>query len=103
MSLEDRKLRELQISDDLREAFDLYQLQDLVTVGEVQEGMEQVRLLGREFRHIHIELKSIMEEPAYVGEFPEVTGLSEQVKQYLRDGKTKVRELEKVEAEAQVR
>ena len=30
-----------------------------------------------------------MEEPAYVGEFPEVTGLSEQVKQYLRDGKTK--------------
>ena len=103
MSLENRKLRELQISDDLREAFDLYQLQDLVTVGEVQEGMEQVRLLGREFRHIHIELKLIMEEPAYAGEFPEVTELSEQVKQYLRDGKTKVRELEKVEAEAQVK
>ncbi len=101
MALEDRKLKELQISD-LRESFDLYQLQDLLTISEVQEGMEQVRLLGREFRHIHIELKSIMDEQDYIGEYTQVDDMSEQVKKYLRDGKAKVRNLDKAVIDAQV-
>ena len=102
MALEERKLKELQISDDLRVSFDLYQLQDLMTVTEVQEGMEQVRMLGQEFRHIHIELYSIMDEDDYDKEYLQKNDMKEQVRKYLRDGKNKVRELEKAEADAQV-
>ena len=93
MADSEQAVKEMQIMDDLNEAFDLFDLEYCVTVDEISEGMSEISERGREFRHIHIELKNLLGD-AHAGTYPKYEETCKKVRQYARDGKTKIREIE---------
>ena len=68
---EEKRVKEIQICDDLEEAFTLYALDDLETEDGVSEGLAYISDLGKEYRHIHIELKELLGEKPYAETYPE--------------------------------
>ena len=53
----EKRVKEMQICDDLDEAFTLYALKELVTEDEISEGLDHISDLFKEYRHIHVDLK----------------------------------------------
>ena len=52
----EKRVKEMQICDDLDEAFTLYALKELVTEDEISEGLDHISELFKEYRHIHVDL-----------------------------------------------
>ena len=94
MDVKHLKIKELQISDDLEESFSLYNLEDLVNHSELTEGLDSIGSLGRQFRHVHIELKDALDEPTYEMEYSEkyATTLTD-VRTYQKDARQRIRDL----------
>ena len=47
----EKRVKELQLRNDINEAFTLYALADLETEDEISEGMAHISELGKEHRH----------------------------------------------------
>ena len=58
--LEEKKLEELQIYGDIQDIFATHVVNDIDTVDELTEVLEEISCLNKDYRHIHVELKSIM-------------------------------------------
>ena len=86
----EKRVKELQLRDDIDEAFTLYALADLETEDEISEGIAQISELGREYRHIHVELKEILGDNAYGTEYP-VNPVTDSVRNYLTEARDKKR------------
>ena len=54
--LEEKKLLELQIFDDIQDIYDTHALDGVDGLEELEEVLEEISLLTRKFRHIHAEL-----------------------------------------------
>ena len=92
------EIQELQISDDLDESFSLYDLEDLVSHTELTEGLVSIGSLGRQFRHVHIELKDVMDEQEYNTKYlAKYTTTHTKVRKYQTDGRQRIRDLNTVE------
>ena len=61
--IEEKNIKELQINEDFVEAFDLYHLNDLDTINELTEGIEEINELGKAYRHIHVSWKWLWQNP----------------------------------------
>ena len=60
--LEEKKLLELQIFDDIKNIYDTNLLNEMETVEDLEEVLAEVSLLNKKFRHVHVELKYLMGE-----------------------------------------
>ena len=94
------RVRELQICDDLVDAFTLFNLDELDTCEEISEGMTHITELGKQYRHIHVELKELLGDAPYTAAYPldddqEEKAWTVRVRQYIRDARTKRKNLEK--------
>ena len=91
------EIQELQISDDLDDSFSLYDLEDLVSHTELTEGLVSIGSLGRQFRHVHIELKDVMDEEEYNAKYlAKYTTTHTKVRKYQTDGRQRIRDLNTV-------
>ena len=91
---EEKRVKEIQICDDLEEAFTLYAPDDLETEDEVSEGLAYISDLGKEYRHIHIELKELLGEELYAQSYPE-SKVTERVRKYTKDARERKRTISK--------
>ena len=57
--LKEKKLEELLIHDDIQYIFDTNVAEDMDSI-ELMEVLEEISRLNKDYRHIHVELKSMM-------------------------------------------
>ena len=86
------KLNELKIVGDINHALGMYDFKDEVNEDEIMDGVGVMTELGKQFRHIHIELKDEMGDN-YEGQYPEYEKTNELVLAFLREAKSKLRVL----------
>ena len=91
MDLRAKQLKEKQIIDDLTECFLLFSLADLETTEEIHEGLDSIGDLGRQLRHIHIDLKEEMGNDAYGDAYPNFNEEVEKVRGYVTDARKKLK------------
>ena len=84
----EKRVMEMQLCDDIDEAFKLYALEDLETEDEISEGLVHMSELGKKYRHIHVELKVMLGDDAYATEYPE-NQVTEKVREYTTEARTK--------------
>ena len=70
MASEEKKLLELQIFDDIKNIYDTNNLEELETVDDLTELLEEISLLNKQYRHVHVELKYLMDKD-YEAAYPE--------------------------------
>lgn len=91
--IEEKEIKELQINEDLVEAFELYDLNDLDTINELTEGIEQINELGKVYRHIHVELEMAMGEKNHSEHYNNYPKVIEQIRTFLKNARTKIKTL----------
>ena len=83
MDLGEIRIKEMQIDDDLKELFKLYDFNDLFTIDDISEGVTQITEVSRQYRHIHIELKNMMGDEDYTAGYPKCEEVIEEVRKYV--------------------
>ena len=89
----DSKLKEKQIMDDLTESFLLFSLEELSSSDDIQDGIASIGQIGRDYRHIHIQLKDELGEDAYTEQYAGFDDTVKKVRQYQKDAKAKLKTL----------
>ena len=92
----DSRIREKQIADDLNESFLLFSLDEAESPDEIQDGLESIGQIGRDYRHVHIQLKDELGEVAYNEQYVEFEDVVKKVRQYRKDAKFKLRTFMKI-------
>ena len=90
--MDDLRLREAKIRDDLEHLFHVYDLKDLDTVDEVRDALRAVSDLSQKFRHVHVELKSLLADN-YETEFPKAPKDFEVLRSYEKNGRKLIQKL----------
>ena len=88
--LEEKKLLELQIFDDIKYIYDTNVLDDIECVEDLDEVLREVSDLTKRFRHIHVELKYLLGED-YADAYPEFDKRLEGLKKYALAVKQKMK------------
>ena len=88
--LEEKKLLELQIFDDIQDIYDTHALDGVDGLEELEEVLEEISLLTRKFRHIHVELKFRLGE-GYAASYPQFDKRLEGLRQYTNSVKQKIK------------
>ena len=99
MDLDRLKLKEKQVRTDLAESLRLYDLQDLDTVDDVLEGLENITEIGKSYRHLHCELEMAMGDVDYLAAYPKAEEFTDKVRQFQASAKAKSRLLKKQESD----
>ena len=81
-------IKELQLINNIDEAFTIYALADIETEDEISEGLAHIIELGKEYRHIHVELKEMLGDVAYATAYPE-NQVTEEVRKYTKEARSK--------------
>ena len=89
------KIKERQIVDDINEFFLLSSLDELDSAEDIQEGLDTIAQLSKEFRHLHIQLQEELGKENYDAEFTEFNGLLAEIRKYQKDGKAKLKSIPK--------
>ena len=89
----DSKLKEKQITDDLNEAFLLFSLEELSSSDDIEDGVASIGQIGRDYRHIHIQLKDELGEDAYAEQYAGFEDTVTKVRKYQKDAKAKLKTL----------
>ena len=88
--LEEKKLLELQIFDDIKFIYDTNVLDDIDSVEYLDEVLSEVSDLTKRFRHIHVELKYLLGD-GYADAYPEFDKRLEGLKKYTLAVKQKMK------------
>ena len=67
------KIRERQIVDDINEFFLLSSLDELDSAEDIQEGLDTIAQLSKEFRHLHIQLQEELGKEIYDAELEKLS------------------------------
>ena len=60
-ALDEKKLLELRIFDDIKNIYDTnVNLEELETVEDLTDVLNEILLLNRQYRHVHVDLKYLM-------------------------------------------
>ena len=60
-TLDEKKLSELRIFDDIKNVYDSnVDLDELDTVEDLTEVLDEILLLNKQYRHVHVDLKYLM-------------------------------------------
>ena len=90
MALSEKKLKELKVRGDIQEIFDTCAGDDLETVDEITENLEEMNRLGKEYRHIHIELKSLMGDE-YASAYANYHDFLDRIRTFISNEKCKLK------------
>ena len=77
------EVRELQVVGEINHNIELYNLDELISEDEISEGVDTLRELGKEFRHLHVELQSQLGSD-YAGNYPHYGKTANKVTNYLK-------------------
>ena len=69
MNIEREITEKIKIREDIKHSLNLYTLDDLITDEGISKGMKVMSELGKNFRHIDIELKNKMDEHDYAARY----------------------------------
>ena len=83
-------IRELQIVGVIHHSLALYDLDDLFTEDEISEGIGVMTDLGKNYRHLHVELKSHLQAD-YEDRYPLYNDFCSKISTYLKSAKAEVR------------
>ena len=97
MDLPAKQQKHKHLTDDLTECFLLFSLAELETTDEIHEGIDSVGDLGKQLRHLHIDLKDEMGDEAHGNAYPKFNEQVQQVRDYVTEARKKLKTL-KVEA-----
>ena len=89
------KIKERQIVDDINEFFLLSSLDELDTAEDIQEGLNTIAQLSKEFRHLHIQLQEELGKEDYDTEYAEFSNFLADIRKYQKDGKAKLKSVPK--------
>ena len=95
MDLREKKVKEMQICEDIAESLNIYVLDDLETESEISEAIEQVNELGRQFRHVHVELKEEMGERDHGEAYVKYAETCEAIRTFVKSARSKVKGVKK--------
>ena len=101
-NLVDKKLQELLINEDINEIFKTYDINELDTIDELNESIEHVAEVGKTFRHIHVELRSVMSEKEYENNYNDFQNTIDKIRSFIKDAKEKLKKA-KMEEEEKVK
>ena len=85
----------MQICEDIAESLNIYALDDLETESEISEAIEQVNELGRQFRHVHVELKEEMGERDHGEAYVKYAETCEAIRTFVKSARSKVKGVKK--------
>ena len=88
--LEEKKLLELQIFDDIQDIYDTHILDELDGLEELEDVLAEVSMLTKKFRHIHVELKFRLGND-YNDSYPEFDKRLEGLRKYTTSVKQKIK------------
>ena len=90
-SLDEKKLLELRIFDDIKNVYDSnVDLEELETVEEITEVLDEILLLNKQYRHVHVDLKYLMGD-GYAGVYGEYAQRLEGMRQFISTLKKKIK------------
>ena len=95
-------LSEKQLREDIDHALEIYAIEDCVTVDEINEGVTEILRLGKEFRHIHVRLKIVLQRD-YETHYPDYKANLLKIIGYVKESRTKLREIKEEEKGKNVR
>ena len=72
----------------------------MIVEDEIKEGLDAISELSRNYRHVHVQLKHELGDN-YDGKYPEYEKTSEQLMNYAKNAKKKLRSLKPSEKEIQ--
>ena len=99
-SLNEKKVLELQIFDDIKYIYDNNAvLDDLETVEDLNEVLEEISLLNKQYRHVHVELKFLMGD-AYADAYKEYDQRLEGMKKFISSVKKRIKTLNSSKVES---
>ncbi len=101
MALDETKIRERKHFNDLVTYFDLFNLEDMDSVEEFNEGIQNISESGAKYRHTHVELRCLMGDEEYDRVYDKYTANSLKVTKYLKDAKTQIKALVRQAREAE--
>ena len=95
-NLEERKMQELQIFSDIQEVYDTHIVDEIESVEELSDVLEEITVLGKQYRHIHVELKYLMGENDYTTSNPYFSLRLDTLRKYVTSVKDKLKQLSSV-------
>ena len=81
--MDNPEVTESQLVGDIKHSLALFALKDLESQDEIAEGISVITQLGKEFRHLHVELQSQLGKE-YEGKFFHYTDTDAKINKYLR-------------------
>ena len=99
MDLKEKCLLELQIKEDLSESYLIYDIKDLESKEELVEGMGVISELGKNYRHVHVELKDLMSETEYAEKYNDYEEICSDIRGYIKSVRTKIKTCDHAEQE----
>ena len=102
MDLQHLELREKKVRNDLIECFLTFRIEDLVSDAEISEGLYSIEQVGKDFRHLHVEIKDqINDDEAYAQRHPTYEETMKKIRSYTTIARAKLREV-KADSEGKV-
>ena len=93
MDLKDLKVCERKHIEDLVTYLDLFDLEDMDSIAECNEGIQLISECGVKYRHVHVELKCLMGDEEHKKMYDKYAAYSLTVTKYVKAAKAKVKEL----------
>ena len=99
MAWAEKSVLELQIDEDISESLLIFAAADLETEHEVSEGLEVISELSQKYRHVHVELKTLMGENAYAEKYGDYQTRCKTLREYIKNARTKIKTIKQTEQE----
>ena len=94
MDLPQLELREKKIFNDLTENFLLFSLDELDTEEEISDGLFSIEQIGKDFRHIHVEIQDqLKDDDAHAQRYPAYDDTLKRIRSFQKIARSKLKEL----------
>lgn len=93
------KIKAQKLKGDILEHLDIYEYDTLESVDDLRESLDAILLLSTEFRHLHVELRCDLGDETYIATYPNVEEFTSKVRDYIKNSKSKLKDLKKGEIE----
>ena len=93
MDVRNLEIREKKIFDDLNESFLCFSLTELDNHEDVGEGLLSIEEHGKEYRHIHVELKAQLGEDVHDQQYEEFPAVLQKIRDYQKEARLRLKNL----------
>ena len=85
--------REKGLREDLVHTLDIYAIADAVSVDDLNEGIEQITKLAKDFRSVHVDLREVLED-SYQEKYPEYQKNLDALTDFIKESRKRKRILQ---------